>query len=201
MWRERFEKNIVYRFYRGILGVSPRGPVRGEAHSLVDPKTGRFLWYTKWYSAKTTWKTMSDSLFFYLCQIIIFYVQFNFLAGQKPIISESIDVESYLQGFTNLTTRIGASISILSGSGIRLLCPVKGVPKPVISWKIQSKQNKNRAVFDRVSNSLTIPRLTPQDFGNYICTAKNILGETSAASAVNVIGKYENCSINDTLVL
>lgn len=124
----------------------------------------------------------------------IFNIQYLYSylpAGQRPIISTSEEVESYLQGFTNLTITVGASISILSGSGIRLLCPVRGVPKPVVSWRVRSKAKRNRAVFDQASNSLTIPRLSPLDFGNYICTAKNILGETSTSSAVNVIGEQE----------
>lgn len=116
-------------------------------------------------------------------------VIFNLLAGQKPIISSSDEIESSLTGFTKLTSTIGSSISILAGSGIRILCPVRGIPRPVVTWNIKRKSNSNRMFLDKTQNFVTIPKLVSGDFGEFTCIAKNILGEARASSALNVIGE------------
>ena len=83
------------------------------------------------------------------------------------------------------------TVQTFTGTSLNLICQTEGSPKPVISW---SKNGQRLESKGRVSISgdgtLTIKYTQAQDTGRYRCSAKNAVGETSAASSVFIRSKY-----------
>ncbi|XP_048583436.1 hemicentin-2 isoform X2 [Nematostella vectensis] len=84
--------------------------------------------------------------------------------------------------------QIGMTIRTLTSTSITLKCPVTGSPKPLVDW---SKTGQPIISGDRVSvtvtGSLVIVNSRSSDSGEYVCTARNLLGEDSAVSTVNIL--------------
>ena len=65
---------------------------------------------------------------------------------------------------------------------LKLCCPVRGYPKPIITWErngVQLQKSENPVYF--------ISEVKQEDFGNYNCTATD--GKSFIASAVSVRDK------------
>ncbi|XP_037713628.1 papilin-like [Drosophila subpulchrella] len=76
--------------------------------------------------------------------------------------------------------------SYTSGSNISMSCSVQGYPKPNVTW---TKDNVALYHSERIQiksqpNSLVLKSVTPDDSGNYICTANNGFTEASAEADV-----------------
>ena len=83
------------------------------------------------------------------------------------------------------------TVQTFTGTSLNLKCQTEGSPKPIISW---SKNGQKLESKGRVSISgdgtLTIKNTRAQDTGRYKCSAKNVIGEMSAASSVYIRSKY-----------
>ena len=65
-------------------------------------------------------------------------------------------------------------------------CSANGNPMPTVTW---SKTGDKEPIASR-HNKLEIRKATYNDSGNYVCTAKSILGEVQKQVKLFVEGKY-----------
>ena len=70
-----------------------------------------------------------------------------------------------------------------------LICEADGIPVPDIVWSREGMVTSSAQLQSRVSTLRFIPR-EQSDFGNYICTARNLLGSTKKTIAIKMLGKF-----------
>ena len=92
--------------------------------------------------------------------------------------------------YKRVTAGVGSKIDALKGATITIICEVKGVPKPKVSW---TKDGQNISPDERVvlgpNGTLIIRDSTVDDSDNYTCTARSRTGQSSSTSPVAVLGK------------
>ncbi|XP_017164764.1 neural cell adhesion molecule 1 isoform X2 [Poecilia reticulata] len=71
-------------------------------------------------------------------------------------------------------------------TNVSLLCLVDGLPKPNITWTLPTEADSSRHVFNSDHSQLTIQSVVRDDFGEYVCTAKNKIAESSATFMLHV---------------
>ncbi|XP_049585296.1 neural cell adhesion molecule 1 isoform X2 [Syngnathus scovelli] len=72
-------------------------------------------------------------------------------------------------------------------SNVTLLCLVDGQPKPNITWNLPASfEPGGHHQFNSDSSQLTIRSIVREDHGEYICTASNKIGESSATAILHV---------------
>ncbi|XP_077070839.1 neural cell adhesion molecule 1 isoform X3 [Siphateles boraxobius] len=78
--------------------------------------------------------------------------------------------------------------SVFAGpnTSVSIACLVKGVPTPIISWILPSTFDDSRYKYNTDKSVLAISAVTRSDFGEYICTASNKIGENSATFILDV---------------
>lgn len=67
-----------------------------------------------------------------------------------------------------------------------LLCLVDGQPKPNITWTMPVLSDPSRHQFNSDRSQLSILAVTREDYGEYVCTATNKIGESTAAIMLHV---------------
>ncbi|XP_016313893.1 neural cell adhesion molecule 1-like isoform X2 [Sinocyclocheilus anshuiensis] len=78
--------------------------------------------------------------------------------------------------------------SVFAGpnSTVSIACLVNGVPRPNISWILPSTSDESRHKYNSDKSELTISAVTRSDFGDYVCTATNKIGENTATFILDV---------------
>nr|XP_017207042.1 neural cell adhesion molecule 1-like isoform X1 [Danio rerio] len=78
--------------------------------------------------------------------------------------------------------------SVFAGpnTSLSIACLVKGAPVPTITWTTPSSFNDYRYSYNTDKSELTISAVTRSDYGEYICTASNKIGESSAIFVLDV---------------
>ncbi|XP_074857726.1 obscurin-like protein 1 isoform X2 [Carettochelys insculpta] len=80
--------------------------------------------------------------------------------------------------------------TVQSGANAVLKCQIVGDPRPSIIWEKDKSPimppGRLQVEAEGDVYSLSIPRVTPADSGQYICKAKNAVGETYAAAILKV---------------
>lgn len=71
-------------------------------------------------------------------------------------------------------------------TSVSIVCLVKGVPTPTISWITPSTFDESRYQYNSDKSELTISAVTRSDFGEYVCTATNKIGENNATFFLDV---------------
>ncbi|KAM4633821.1 neural cell adhesion molecule 1 [Polymixia lowei] len=71
-------------------------------------------------------------------------------------------------------------------TNVSLLCLVDGLPKPNISWTMPVKYDPSHHHFNSDRSELIIKSVARGDYGEYVCTAKNKLAESSATIMLHV---------------
>lgn len=81
------------------------------------------------------------------------------------------------------------------GTVATLRCQIDGDPRPDVIWERKSIQILSDGHYKLTEEGkaylLTITGVTPQDAGQYICKAKNSIGETYAAASLKVEGEVQ----------
>ncbi|KAK7887112.1 hypothetical protein WMY93_026733 [Mugilogobius chulae] len=82
---------------------------------------------------------------------------------------------------------------VLAGSeaNASLLCLVDGLPKPNITWSLPVPFDQSRHQFNSDRSQLIIQSVMREDFGEYVCTAKNKIGESAATTTLHVFESPE----------
>ncbi|KAK7158198.1 hypothetical protein R3I93_009409 [Phoxinus phoxinus] len=78
------------------------------------------------------------------------------------------------------------SVSAGPNTSVSIVCLVKGFPTPNITWILPSTFDNSRYKYNTDKSELTISAVTRSDFGEYICTANNKIGENSATFILDV---------------
>ncbi|XP_055083890.1 neural cell adhesion molecule 1 [Periophthalmus magnuspinnatus] len=71
-------------------------------------------------------------------------------------------------------------------ANVSLLCLVDGLPKPQITWTMPVSIDSSRHQFNSDRSQLSILSVTREDFGEYVCTGKNKIGESTATITLHV---------------
>ncbi|XP_051721040.1 neural cell adhesion molecule 1-like isoform X3 [Ctenopharyngodon idella] len=71
-------------------------------------------------------------------------------------------------------------------TSVSIVCLVKGAPTPNITWMLPSTSDDSRIKFNTDKSELTISSVTRSDYGEYVCTATNKIGENSATFILDV---------------
>lgn len=87
------------------------------------------------------------------------------------------------------------SIRLMDGEKLVLTAKVHGVPIPKVEWRRHGGETieESKDIFTQQDNSgrctLTIKEVFPEDEGEYVCLAKNKIGEALSRCIVTVDGK------------
>lgn len=71
-------------------------------------------------------------------------------------------------------------------TNVSLLCLVDGLPKPNITWTMPVTFDPSRHHFNSDRSQFTIRSVARADYGEYICTATNKIGESTATLMLHV---------------
>ncbi|KAK6326557.1 hypothetical protein J4Q44_G00022020 [Coregonus suidteri] len=73
-------------------------------------------------------------------------------------------------------------------TNVSLSCLVEGVPQPNITWTTPDSSDESRYKYNSDKSELIISSVVRSDYGEYICTAKNKIAESSAMIMLDVSG-------------
>ncbi|KTG45225.1 hypothetical protein cypCar_00017992 [Cyprinus carpio] len=107
------------------------------------------------------------------------------LLAEIPTIAASRRNTSDLKS-SSLKVVVGGVISVRLGANLTLECPVKGVPRPTVSWH-RKEGPLGASASPLPDGSLLLRNLTPQDYGTYSCVAANSIGKSVASGLLRVV--------------
>uniref|UniRef100_UPI0037E77869 obscurin-like protein 1 n=1 Tax=Semicossyphus pulcher TaxID=241346 RepID=UPI0037E77869 len=92
-------------------------------------------------------------------------------------------------------------VVVQSGTDAVLKCQIGGDPRPAVIWERNNEkidpQERYRVFEDGNVYNLIISAVTTEDSGQYICKAKNSIGETYAAATLNVEGEAQEMELRE----
>ena len=76
-------------------------------------------------------------------------------------------------------TKLQRTVTSIDGGETRMACTASGIPRPTITWWRKDRERLRGQVTstntrDRVTSTITIPRVQTRESGVYICTATNV---------------------------
>uniref|UniRef100_A0A3Q2QCL7 Obscurin-like protein 1 n=1 Tax=Fundulus heteroclitus TaxID=8078 RepID=A0A3Q2QCL7_FUNHE len=92
-------------------------------------------------------------------------------------------------------------VMVQSGTDAVLKCQIGGDPRPAVIWERNNEkidpQGRYRVFEDGNVYNLIISAVTIEDSGQYICKAKNSIGETYAAATLKVEGEAQEMELRE----
>uniref|UniRef100_A0A8C9T2M5 Obscurin like cytoskeletal adaptor 1b n=1 Tax=Scleropages formosus TaxID=113540 RepID=A0A8C9T2M5_SCLFO len=92
-------------------------------------------------------------------------------------------------------------VVVQSGTDAALKCQIGGDPRPTVIWERNNKQihpeGRYRLFEDGNVYNLIISAASAEDSGQYICKAKNSIGETYAAATLKVEGEAQRRELRE----
>ncbi|XP_030613192.1 obscurin-like protein 1 [Archocentrus centrarchus] len=92
-------------------------------------------------------------------------------------------------------------VVVQSGTDAVLKCQIGGDPRPAVIWERNNEkidpQGRYRVFEDGNVYNLIITAVTTEDGGQYICKAKNSIGETYAAATLKVEGEAQEMELRE----
>ncbi|XP_069389518.1 obscurin isoform X12 [Paralichthys olivaceus] len=92
-------------------------------------------------------------------------------------------------------------VVVQSGTDAVLKCQIGGDPRPAVIWERNNEkidpQGRYRVFEDGNIYNLIISAVTMEDSGQYICKAKNSIGETYAAATLKVEGEAQEMELRE----
>ncbi|KAL3970287.1 adhesion G protein-coupled receptor L2 [Sarotherodon galilaeus] len=92
-------------------------------------------------------------------------------------------------------------VVVQSGTDAVLKCQIGGDPRPAVIWERSNEkidpQGRYRVFEDGNVYNLIISAVTTEDSGQYICKAKNCIGETYAAATLKVEGEAQEMELRE----
>ena len=98
-------------------------------------------------------------------------------------------ISTNIIGKPELSCSQGNSHTIKAGSSFLCECTVTGSPQPVITWSYNDKpvSADNTKIADTYT-TLSLPKISPEQAGNYLVVAENSSGKDQITLSVEVIG-------------
>ena len=88
-----------------------------------------------------------------------------------------------------VTMNIGDNVTAASNTTITIRCPVSGVPKPSVSWKMDDVQiTEGDRFFVTDDNTLIIKRPEVEGSTKYTCSVQSKFGKDNISSHVTILG-------------
>ena len=85
--------------------------------------------------------------------------------------------------------KVGDNLTAVVTTPVYLSCPVRGIPKPSVFWRMNGKPLDANGNYKANSDGvLVIKELT--DPGQYTCFAENVVGKDDASSYIATLGWY-----------
>ncbi|XP_056321761.1 obscurin-like protein 1 isoform X15 [Danio aesculapii] len=92
-------------------------------------------------------------------------------------------------------------VVVQSGTDAVLKCQIGGDPRPAVIWERNNEkihpEGRYRVFEDGNVYNLIITSVTMEDSGQYICKAKNCIGETYAAATLKVEGEAQEMEVRE----
>ncbi|XP_061548059.1 LOW QUALITY PROTEIN: obscurin-like protein 1 [Phycodurus eques] len=92
-------------------------------------------------------------------------------------------------------------VGVQSGTNAVLKCQIGGDPRPAVIWERNNEkidpQGRYRVFEDGNIYNLIITAVTIEDSGQYMCKAKNSIGETYAAATLKVEGEAQELELRE----
>ncbi|XP_073701466.1 obscurin-like protein 1 [Garra rufa] len=92
-------------------------------------------------------------------------------------------------------------VVVQSGTDAVLKCQIGGDPRPAVIWERNNEkidpEGRYRVFEDGNVYNLIISSVTMEDSGQYICKAKNCIGETYAAATLKVEGEAQEMEVRE----
>ncbi|XP_077473807.1 obscurin-like protein 1 [Stigmatopora argus] len=92
-------------------------------------------------------------------------------------------------------------VGVLNGTDAVLKCQIGGDPRPAVIWERNNEkidpQGRYRVFEDGNVYNLIITAVTMEDSGQYMCKAKNSIGETYAAATLKVEGEEQELELRE----
>ncbi|KAM9801974.1 obscurin isoform 6-T7 [Syngnathus typhle] len=92
-------------------------------------------------------------------------------------------------------------VGVQSGADAVLKCQISGDPRPAVIWERNNEkidpQGRYRVFEDGNVYNLIITAVTMEDSGQYMCKAKNSIGETYAAATLKVEGEAQELELRE----
>ncbi|KAL2081273.1 hypothetical protein ACEWY4_023126 [Coilia grayii] len=92
-------------------------------------------------------------------------------------------------------------VVVQTGNDAVLKCQISGDPRPAVIWERNNEQiepdGRYRLFEDGNVYNLIIATVTTEDSGQYICKAKNCIGETYAAATLKVEGEAQEMELRE----
>ena len=85
---------------------------------------------------------------------------------------------------TLVQVSVGSDVTVLTQTRVNVTCEVSGVPKPTITWLKDDKQ-----VESEENDYLVLIIRNVEDAGLVTCHAKNLAGNASLSTNIDVTGK------------
>ncbi|MCJ8732805.1 hypothetical protein PDJAM_G00215510 [Pangasius djambal] len=93
------------------------------------------------------------------------------------------------------------TVVVQSGTDAVLKCQISGDPRPAVIWERNNEKihpgGRYRVFEDGNIYNLIITVVTAEDSGQYICKAKNCIGETYAAATLKVEGEAQEMELRE----
>ncbi|XP_026712235.1 ADAMTS-like protein 3 isoform X1 [Athene cunicularia] len=106
------------------------------------------------------------------------------LRAEIPDILSSVLNVTNLEA-SSLSAVVGGTIVARIGANIMVECPVRGVPKPNVTW-FKKKDVLQINSFLVLNGSLFLRNVSYEDAGTYTCRATNALGKAESASVLHL---------------
>ena len=121
---------------------------------------------------------------------------------QKPSISRP-DKPTLLhpKDYRPITMTVGDNLTALTDTSISIDCSASGIPTPTITWTLNDQElSPGSGYVIHENGTLVIEKASLLDEGRYRCIAKNVKGEDTKNSLVNVVGKLPSKIITNFYV-
>lgn len=126
------------------------------------------------------------------CPICFFYSFIFFLADptRPAIITPENPMMIKARDRTPLTITVGNNVTTLTETKITIQCLTSGEPKPNVTWSKDGQKIPEGSKYAvQKDGSLLIREAGKHDSGLYTCTSENIVGNDSASTVIQVVGK------------
>ena len=120
------------------------------------------------------------------------YLKLPLLGPSKPKVNIPAKPKMIeAQDRSPITMTIGDNVTALTNTSVTIQCHTSGVPAPTVTWTKDGHEISDDGKYTvQADDSLLINNANVEDSARYMCTADSPVGQDSASSTVQIVGKY-----------